>query len=48
MPAGMICQRLDMEVHYVSQRDKVKSTFPPGLVCERIELLLAVSNIPSK
>lgn len=33
----MSCQRLDMEV-YVSQRDKVKSTFPPGLVCECMKM----------
>lgn len=49
----MICQRLDMEVHYVSQRgQRVKSTFSPWFgVCERraeLSRLGSTGNIPSK
>lgn len=34
---GMICGRLDVEAHYVSQRHKANSTFPGSLVCGRVE-----------
>lgn len=49
----MICQRLDTEVHYVSQRgQRVKSTFPPRFLCVRgagaLSCLGSTGNIPSK
>lgn len=48
MPVGMICQRLDIEVHYVSQRDRVKSTFSCRFGLWTRWAVLAAGDIPSK